>query len=288
MTWLTWRIERGKVLVGAALVLVAAAVLLTMSVNGPVAMTSARVAVTIGPPAFAVVVAVFWGAPLVAREYEQRTYLLLWSRERPATRWLALRVAHLLLPLVALTFVVTMVAQLTLHRMNATTTGFQPAPDYDLWPPMQLATVLAGFALGVLVGVLVRNVVVSMGITLVGYAALRLFVGVIARPHLLPPLRLIDKVRPVGSMFVSGGYLDRDGQELSVAAVQALCTGQHPVVAAQDQCLVAHGIAHAYVDIQPVSRLTDLRLVEFGGYAVLAVVLFAAAWLMLRRREASR
>jgi hypothetical protein len=102
MTWLTWRIERGKVLAGAALVLIAAVVLLTLNMDGPVVVMCARIALTIGPPAFAVVVAVFWGAPLVAREYEQRTYLVLWSGGRPATRWLALRVAHLLLPLAVL------------------------------------------------------------------------------------------------------------------------------------------------------------------------------------------
>lgn len=286
MTWLTWRIERVKVLVGAALVLIAAAVLLTLNVNGPVTMTGARVALTLGPPAFAVVVAVFWGAPLVAREYEQRTHLVLWSRDRSATRWLALRVAHLLLPIVVLTFVVNVVARLTLDRMRGT--AIQAMPDYDLWLPLQLATVIAGFALGVLVGVLTRNVVLSMGITLVAYAALRLYVGVIARPHLLPPLRLLDKVRPLDAMFVAGGYLDRDGNELAASAVQSVCVGEHPVIAAQDQCLVAHGIVRSFVDIQPASRLTDLRLVEFGGYAVLAVALLAAVWLVLRRRETTR
>jgi hypothetical protein len=285
VTWLTWRIERGKVLVGAALVLIAAIALLTLNMDGPVTMTGARIAITLGPPVFAVVVAVFWGAPLVAREYEQRTYLVLWSRDRPAARWLALRAAHLMLPIVVLTFVVNAVAQLTLDRMHPATEG-QSAPVYDLWPPLQLVTVLAGFALGVLVGALARSVVLSMGITLVGYAVLRLFVGVLARPRLLPPLRLLDRVAPIDSMRVSGGFLDRDGHELSASAVQPLCIGQHPVIAAQDQCLVVHGIAHSYVDIQPVSRVPDLRLVEFGGYALLAVALFAAALLVLRQREA--
>jgi hypothetical protein len=286
VTWLTWRIERGKVLAGAALVLVAAAVLLTLDMDGPAVMMGARTAVTIGPPAFAVVVAVFWGAPLVAREYEQHTYLVLWSGDRTATRWLALRVAHLLLPIMVLTSVVNIVAHLTEQRMRGN--GIQSAPDYDLWLPSELATVLAGFALGVLVGVVVRNVVLSMGITLIAYAALRLLVGVVARPHLLPPVRLLDKVRPIDAMFVAGGYLDRDGNELTASAGQTMCTGQHPVVAAQDPCLVAHGIAHSFIDIQPVSRIPDPRLVELCGYAAPAVVLFAVAWLVLRLREIRR
>jgi hypothetical protein len=285
MTWLTWRIERGKVLAGAALVLVAAVVLLTLNMDGPVVVMGARIALTLGPPAFAVVVAVFWGAPLVAREYEQRTYLVLWSGDRPATRWLALRVAHLLLPLVVLAFGVNVVANLTLDRMLGNAIR---GPAYDLWLPLGLATVLAGFALGVLIGVLARNVALSMGITLIAYAALRFVIGVVARPYLLPPVRLLDQVRPIEAMFVAGGYLDRDGNEVATSAAQLTCVGQHPAIAAQDSCLVAHGIAHSFVDIQPVDRIPNLRLVEFGGYTGLAVALLAVAWLVLRRREVRR
>jgi hypothetical protein len=285
MTWLSWRVERAKVLAAAALVLIATAVLLSLKMDGPVVVMGGRIALTLGPPAFAVVVAVFWGAPLVAREYEQRTYLFLWSGDRPATRWLALRVAHLLLPMVVLTFVVNIVANLTLDRMLGSATR---GPAYDLWLPLELATVVAGFALGVLVGVLARNVVLSMGITLIAYGALRFLVGLVARPYLLPPVRLLDKVQPVGSMFVAGGYLDRDGNELTASAGQLMCIGQHPAIAAQDPCLVAHGITHSFLDIQPVDRLPDLRLVEFGGYAALAVGLFAVARLVLRRREIRR
>jgi uncharacterized protein (TIGR03382 family) len=115
-----------------------------------------------------------------------------------------------------------------------------------------------------------------------------LVVGVVARPHLLPPLRLLDKVRPIDAMFVAGGYLDRAGTEQTASAVQTMCAGRHPVVAAQDPCLVAHGIAHSFIDIQPASRIVDLRLVEFGGYAAVAVVLLVVAWLVLRRREIRR
>jgi len=285
VTWLTWRVERGKVLAAAALVLLAAAVLLTLNMDGPVVVMGARIALTIGPPAFAVVVAVFWGAPLVAREYEQRTYLFLWSRDRPATRWLALRVAHLLLPIVVLTFAVNIAARLTFDHMLGMAVHEYP---YDLWLPLELATVIAGFALGVLIGVLARNVVLSMGITLIAYVVLRFVVGVVARPYLLPPVRLLDQVRPMDALFVAGGYLDRDGHELTTSAVQQMCIGQHPVIAAQDPCLVARGITHSFLDIQPVDRLSDLRLVESGGYVVLAVALLAVAWLVLRRREFRR
>jgi hypothetical protein len=240
-------------------------VLLTIGVDGSAEVT-ANFLTLLGPPIFATVIAVFWGAPLVAREYEQRTYLLVWSRDRPASRWLLARVAHLLVP-------------------GATLSGTLQSPQFDLWLPLQIATVLAGFALGVLVGVLVRNSVVSMGITLVGYVALRLVLGMFARRHYLAPVRLLDVGNPYGALVVSNGYLDKSGAELSAMDVQHACLGASSSTDFE-ACLAQHGVTHDFVDIQPVDRLGELRLIEFGVYGVLAVALLAAAWLVLRRRSA--
>jgi hypothetical protein len=284
--WLTWRVERTTVITAAALVAVFAVVALLLKVDDPTGMTTARMLLVLGLPAFATVIAVFWGAPMVAREYEQHTYLLVWSRERPATRWLAARVGQLLAPLVVLTIGVNAIAQLLQDRMLGRLGAVVPPPEYDLWLPLQLGTVVAGFGLGVLVGVLVRNSVVAMGITLVGYVALRLALGVFARPHLLPAVRLIDTTRPDNSLFVGGGYLDAAGGELSALDLQRKC------IAASSQadfssCLTRNGAVHEFVDIQPADRIPDLRLVELAGYAALAVVVLAAAWLVLRRRVMS-
>lgn len=284
MSWLTWRVERTTMISAAALVAVFAVAVLTLNVDDPGGMNAARWVLLIGPPAFATVIAVFWGAPMVAREYEQHTYMLLWSRDRPATRWLLARVGQLLAPLVVLTLGVNLAAHVLKGNIFGTlTSNVAPPVDYDLWPPLQVGTVLAGFALGVVAGVLVRNSVVAMGITLVGYVVLRLGIGLFARPHLLPPDRVLDAPRPLDAISAGGGYLDQAGHDVSIVDAQDKCFS----VTSQDvfrQCLARNGIAHEYADFQPASRIPDLRLVELGIYLAIAAVALAAAWLVLRRR----
>lgn len=280
MSWLSWRVQRTTLLSTMALVAVFAVVAVLVKVDGPTGMAAARSLRTLGPPVFATLVAVFWGAPLVAREYEQRTYLLLWSRERPAGRWLLARVGQLLAPLVVLTIGVNAVAHLLQQRVLGPAAD---VVDYELWLPLQVVTVVAGFGIGLLVGVLVRGSVPAMGITLFGYVVLRLGISVVARPHLLPPVRLIDTRTPDNAIFVASGYLDRAGVELSIVDVQAICRGGHSQVS-YAQCLLQNGVAHEFVDVQPPDRIPDLRLVELGVYTALAVAVLAAAWLVLRRR----
>ena len=44
-------------------------------------LTSTSTAVRDGMIGYTLVVAMFWGAPLLSREYEQRTHLLVWSQD---------------------------------------------------------------------------------------------------------------------------------------------------------------------------------------------------------------
>jgi hypothetical protein len=217
VTWLTWRIERSALLSAAALAVVFALAALMFNAHDSSDMGTARTLLELGPPAFATMVAVFWGAPTIAREYEQRTYKLVWSRERPATRWLALRVGHLLAPLAVLTVGVNLIANLL-------------------------------------------------------------------QVNLLPSVRLIDTgTLPPGSMTAGVGYLDQAGHELPVQDVQSNCLS----ASTQYKECMARGIAHGYLDIHPADQVPQLRLVELGIYVALAVVTFAAAWLVLRRRTVS-
>jgi len=284
VSWLTWRLQRSTIIAAMALVVVFAVAVLTLDLKNPGGSRAANGLFVLGPPAFATIVAVFWGAPMVAREYEHHTYKLVWSRERPATRWLAVRVVLLLAPLVVLTIAVNVIEGVLYDRL-VTAALYPPsvATTYDLWLPLQLATVIAAFGLGIVVGVVARSSVPAMGITLVGYAALRIGLGGFARPHLLPPVRYFGAGLPGGSMYVGGGYLDQAGHEVSTLDAQGMCR----VVSNQgdfQQCLTRNAITRGFVDAQPPDRILGLQLVEFGIYVAITVVVFAAAWLVLRRR----
>jgi hypothetical protein len=50
-----------------------------------------------------------------------------------------------------------------------------------------------------------------------------------------------------------------------------------------EHCLHQHGVVARYFDFQPPDRIAEFRLIEFGIYVVLAVLLFVGAWRVLRR-----
>ncbi|MFC0439089.1 ABC transporter permease [Kutzneria buriramensis] len=283
MSWLTWRLQRSTIIAAVALIAVFAVVVPNLDLSSHLDSRAANGLFVLGPPAFATVVAVFWGAPLVAREYEHNTYKLVWSRDRSATRWLAVRVGQLLAPLVVLTIAVNLITRVLYDRIVAAS-QYPPSDvtPYDLWPPLQLTMVLAAFGLGILAGMVARSSVPAMGITLVVYAALRIGLGMFARPYLLPPLRYIGEGPPDGSMPVGFGYLDGAGHELSKSDAVTQCAATSPT--GVQKCMGSNQIVRQYVDAQPPDRIQDLQLIEFGIYAAIAAVTLAAAWLVLRRR----
>jgi hypothetical protein len=93
MIWLTWRQFRVQALTAAA-ALVAFAIVL--AATGPHLATSAYpVVYLVGLALILVAPAItglFWGAPLIAREFESRTFALVWNPSITRARWLGGRV----------------------------------------------------------------------------------------------------------------------------------------------------------------------------------------------------
>ena len=279
MTWLTWRVERTTLLAVAALVGVFALLALTMHPRNVGFLTEAGIFAQFGPGVFATVVAMFWGAPMVARELEHRTHLLVWSRSLSPTRWLLGKLVRLVVPVVLFTVLVDLIAVAVLLKapgISADTLTGMHAPGFELWIPLQLAMVLAGFGLGVAVGVLTRHSVTAMAVTVVSYVLIRFVVASFVRPHYMAPVQALDKP-PSGSLQMGIGFLNAQGQVVDPAPHCAAETSYQA-------CLSANGVARTFYLVQPVDRLDAFRLIETGIYGGVAVLAFAAAWLLIRRR----
>lgn len=135
LVWVTWRQHRA--VVGLTAFIVVLAVLPT-----PQPLDSFDGLVVL---AFAPGVAVFWGAPLLAREFEERTHLVAWGQDVTPARWIAVKCALLAAVLVVL--------------------GTPLGPD-------QVLRAVFGFFLGVGVGLVLRRTVAAMAVTFVLYAAM--------------------------------------------------------------------------------------------------------------------
>jgi hypothetical protein len=145
---------------------------------------------------------IFWGAPLLAREFEAGTYRLAWTQGVTRSRWLTTKLA------VNGGAVVTIAGLLTL-----TITWWYRALDtvgsnqYDLFERRDVTPIgyaLFAFAAGAFIGAVIRRVVPAMAATLGVYVGARIATTVWIRPHLLPPFhKTILLLNANGFGFVS-------------------------------------------------------------------------------------
>ncbi|WP_432866257.1 ABC transporter permease [Microbispora rosea] len=215
MIWLTWRQFRGSAVMTAAVLVVLG---ITLAVTGPGLASRYAAGIADCTPddtctgffdrffgehqipflALTLVVLIlpalaglFWGAPLVTRELEAGTHLLVWNQSVTRARWLAVKLG--------LTGLVAMAAA---GVCGLAVTRWSEPLDKSAVPEMaQMAPLVFGargiapmayaafaLVLGVTVGVLVRRTLPAMALTLAAFAAIQLAMPLLVRPHLMPPV----------------------------------------------------------------------------------------------------
>jgi len=125
------------------------------------------------PAAFALIAALV-GAPLVAREVEQRTHLAAWTQSVPRRRWYAAKTSALAAGLAAAGLVAGTANAWVQHQL---TTGNTDSSRWSWFASANLApageAVLA-FALAVAFGALLRRTLPAIGAALAGFTVLLL------------------------------------------------------------------------------------------------------------------
>ena len=299
MVWITWRQHRTALIGGAVVTAVVTGLLLWIwqavaEVNaacsaldcwiGAAGAMGDRASYTytvlyLGQPVLGGLIAVFWAAPLLAREYEQRTYLLAWSQDVTPMRWLGGKVALLGGAAVVLSAVLAAASWQLVEAMKSSPGGTFGMNDYralEFWPPTQVLYTLFGFALGLAVGMATKRIVLAMGATLVTYAAVRFMIAGTAT-HWLAPVRVVVPVTgnlPVADPAYNSSVVYLDGAGAPV---------ELPVGCADGPCLAQHGVASVSAIYQPLGRSMTFLWMEVITYAVLTAVCAAVAWALVRR-----
>jgi len=136
------------------------------------------------------VLGVFWGAPLVARELETGTFRLAWTQSVSRTRWLAVKLAVGALASMAVAGLVSLAVtwwsspfdRITLDRFS---------PDvFSERGMVAIGYAAFAFTLGVAAGVVIRRTLPAMAVTLVGFVAVRQVFTNWVRPALVAPSHL--------------------------------------------------------------------------------------------------
>lgn len=238
---------------------------------------------------------IFWGAPLLAREFEQGTHHLAWTQGVTRRRWLGHTVVFALAAAVA--WGAVMAALVTWWRspenaLAIPTARLNPGV-FDIQGIVPIAYSVFGVALGIAVGSLIRRVLPTMAVTLGLFVAVRVVVTDFLRPHYLAPL---SKLLPLGlggrgrhapaSWVLSTTLVTPTGQHLSMPVtpneLPAACQspGHFKLT---PSCL--HGW-HTLVTYQPASRFWAFQGIEAGIFVALGLALLAVTYRVVLTRDA--
>jgi hypothetical protein len=259
-------------------------------------------------------IGVFWGAPLVAREFETGTFRLVWIQSITRSRWMASKLAVPGLAAIAVTEGLSL-----LYGWWAAPIGqaarLAPGSNFPLgMSPFSLLAFDAhgvvpvgyaafGFTLGVTAGVMIRRTVPAMAVTLVIFAAVQVAVPLAVRPNLFPAERAIQSLtanfsgqqqvgrggefslgidrldNQPGAWIFSSQAVNAAGQPVSVMPAACLNSSSGDPM----PCLASHGIAIA-VTYQPTSRYWLIQWTETGIFLALAAMLAGFCYWRVGRR----
>jgi hypothetical protein len=314
LIWLTWRQHRWPIVVSAVITAVLVVFMLTTASDlGSMAAKCLAGASsqecqrnkTQSVPSHAtylmnsvvflpVLVAVFWGVPLLAREFEQRTLPLAWSQDVSRLRWLAGKTAVMVVLVGAMGLVLAAASIHLAHEYHAYTgeslfegTQFQAGG----WLPLTLG--LAWLAVGIAAGAATRRVLVA--IAAVGALWIVRMVGMVQlRLRLMTPITLIKpfSVNRDGAsaaftssndMGINSGnvpFIDAHGASHSP---QQVMDGWCGTTNDMNACLHQHGIVGTLDKFQPANRMGTFHLIENGMNLGLFVVALVVAWWCVKK-----
>jgi hypothetical protein len=242
-----------------------------------------------------VLVGVFAGAPILARELETGTSRFAWTQGAGRIRW---TIARLALPAVAVT---------------AAAAAFSVLFEWFYWPFFAdgmdsrfagqffnltgvafPAWTLAAFAIGALAGAIIRRAVPAMAASMAVWAGLMLATISFLRRHYMAPL----VTKSSGSGWILGQWwTGRNGQPVPFNMISMLTQGAPTGPARKTgpnrfqthidpfQWLFQHGYTE-WTSYQPASRYWPFQFIEGGWLLALSLLLIAATIWLVRRRTA--
>lgn len=241
-------------------------------------------------------VGVFWGAPLVAREIETGTYRLAWTQSITRRRWLSTKLAILVLGTTAIAAGFSLLLGWWFHPFAQL--EFQGGysrmdmDSFDFQGIVPIAYSLFAFAVGAAAGAIVRRVLPAMAITFAVYLPLRLWVQSL-RAHFEAPLHVAYQAfgtsprAGLGDWIIQTRIVNGAGRSVSDQSVLTTCgVGASAGKIEPAACLTSHGF-HQLDVYQPTSRFWAFQGIESAVFVGLAVLLLALTVYWVTRRSTS-
>jgi hypothetical protein len=316
MNTLLWRLHRSQAYIaGGALIALAAALLITgialsRTYHGFVAGCAAAhdcgdtsqvfgsysliTNLLLATMAIPLLFGLFWGAPLLGKEFEDGTHGLAWTQGVTRSRWLSSTVAWALLA--ALVWGAALAALVTWWRGPGNALAFPSVrldPGiFDIQGIVPVAYSVFAVALGIAAGAAFRRVLPAMATTFAVFTGLRFLIDGYARAHYLTAASTLRPFGPAnggvpsGSWVLSSVVTGPGGQRyggFTFQDVPAACRALGPKPS--QSCMTAHGF-HELISYQPAGRFWAFQGIEAGIFLVLAAALIAVTFRLVLARDA--
>ena len=266
---------------------------------------------------FPVLIGVFLGAPLLAREIEAGTFRFAWTQEAGRARWLLAKLLVLGLAVIAACLVLGVLAAWWLHPFDVIGDSSRwQGGEFDGAPAVLAGWGLMAFAAGVLAGALVKRTVPAMAVTAVAVTAVLglfwfkldyLVLSVAPLTAAGNPIGLAGVLTgpgpsainswpsggtsgpTAGGWVVRGWYTQAGGHPMTAhtyaRVTNALMGGNNGNLPDPVRWLAAHHDAF-HVAYQPGGRFWEFQTATAAALLLLALALAATAITLVRRRGA--
>jgi ABC-type transport system involved in multi-copper enzyme maturation permease subunit len=239
--------------------------------------------------ALPLLVGLFWGAPLVAREVEQGTHRLVWTQGITRRRWAVTKFGIVGATVVALATVYSVLVTWWMGPLNDTISERFGYLFFDQQGVVPVAYTLFAVAVGVFAGAVVPRMLPAMATTLVAFLAVRIAVAVLVRPNIQgaeTKTSLVAGGERILPNPATGGWITESGMYGSDGTVmQSGGTGycQPAPGSSGSGCGDVASSAYNLWEYQPGDRFWPFQWVEAGLYVVLSAALLYAALRRVRR-----
>ncbi|MGO9583359.1 MAG: hypothetical protein ACLP36_11165 [Acidimicrobiales bacterium] len=255
MTYLMWRLHRNQLLTAAGVLVILTTALLTIPSKDN-HVIEAIVYVTIVVP---ILLGLFWGASLLAKEFEDGTNGLAWTQGVTRRRWLRSNLIWAILAAAVWGAAVTaVVTWWSLCEISLGLARLSPGP-FDIQGIVPVAYSVFAVALGIAVGSMIRRVLPAMATTLAAFVAVRVVIAVLVRPHFMSPVSRLVSLAQGTNALPAGAWLLSNPANVGPKTL---------------------------LTYQPADRFWAFQGIETGVFVVLASGVVALAYRMVVARDA--
>jgi hypothetical protein len=235
-----------------------------------------------------VLLGVFIAAPLLSREFEQRTHLFAWSQSITKLRWAVVKLGlFAAVVLIGATALAVLVVWWHSPLDRATYDG--PWAAFDVQGLAPVGYSVFALSLGTLAGLVFRRTIPAMALTLFVFVGVRILI-VLARPHFMTAVTGSALDVKQGSWIISGSYyMDAQGRHVSFEKVNQMVTVYASTAPKTFNGSTVMDYLHQrgislLTDYQPLDRFWIFQLIEAALFFGLAIGLIAASLWWLQRR----